>query len=81
LLSNERNELSLIQLTRLNNTMLGINSDLIKFVEAAPDTVITLTTGEKLVVKETFEEIRLKTIAYGRSLLGNRSVIEGGYCG
>ena len=69
----------MIQLTRLNNTVLGVNSDLIKFVEAAPDTVITLTTGEKFVVKESFEEIREKTAAY-RSLLTDANSIKGG-CG
>ena len=39
----------MIQLTRLNNSPLTVNSDLIKFVEQAPDTVITLLTGEKRV--------------------------------
>ncbi len=43
----------MIQLTRLNNTRLAVNSDLIKYVEEAPDTVITLLNGEKLVVRET----------------------------
>ncbi|HEY0794396.1 MAG TPA: flagellar FlbD family protein [Acidisarcina sp.] len=71
----------MIQLTRLNNSILGVNSALIKFVEAAPDTVITLTTGEKLVVRETFEEIREKTVEYGRSLLDRSDANERGYCG
>ena len=37
----------MIQLTRLNNHPLIVNSDLIKLVETAPDTVLTLVTGEK----------------------------------
>ena len=36
-----------IQLTRLNGNPIALNSDLIKFVENAPDTVITLINGEK----------------------------------
>ena len=42
----------MIQLTRLNNQPIVVNSDLIKFVENAPDTVITLVTGGKIVVLE-----------------------------
>ena len=37
----------MIQLTRLNGNPIALNSDLIKFVETAPDTVITLISGEK----------------------------------
>ena len=42
----------MIRLTRLNNQALTVNSDLIKFVEQSPDTLITLVTGEKIVVRE-----------------------------
>jgi flagellar protein FlbD len=47
----------MIQLTRLNNQPLVVNADLIKFIENAPDTVITLLTGEKLVVRESVNEV------------------------
>jgi flagellar protein FlbD len=47
----------MIYLTRLNNQMLVVNADLIKFIEKAPDTVITLLTGEKLVVRESVNEV------------------------
>jgi flagellar protein FlbD len=47
----------MIQLTRLNNTSITINSDLIKFVEQSPDTVITLLNGEKILVRESVEQI------------------------
>ena len=47
----------MIQLTRLNKHPLAVNSDLIKFVEQAPDTVITLVTGEKIVVLEKAQEV------------------------
>ena len=47
----------MIQLTRLNNQPLVVNADLIKFIENSPDTVITLLTGEKLVVKEALAEV------------------------
>ena len=40
---------TVIQLTRLNGNPIALNSDLIKFVENAPDTVITLINGERIV--------------------------------
>ena len=43
----------MIQLTRLNNHPFLLNSDLIKWIENAPDTVLTLVTGEKVVVSES----------------------------
>ena len=59
----------MIQLTRLNNQPLVVNSDLIKFVEKAPDTVLTLVTGEKLVVREAAEEVLAKIIEFRRTIL------------
>lgn len=59
----------MIQLTRLNNTRLAVNSDLIKYVEEAPDTVITLLNGEKLVVRETTEQVIERVRDFRRSVL------------
>ena len=39
----------MIKLTRLNHEPLVLNSDLIEYVEITPDTVITLTSGQKLM--------------------------------
>ena len=52
----------MIHLTRLNNQPLVVNADLIKFIENAPDTVITLLTGDKIVVRESVDEV-LKRVA------------------
>jgi flagellar protein FlbD len=43
----------MIEVTRLNNSIFFINPDMIVTLEATPDTVITLTNGEKLIVKES----------------------------
>jgi uncharacterized protein YlzI (FlbEa/FlbD family) len=59
----------MIQLTRLNNQPLTVNSDLIKFVEQAPDTVLTLVTGEKVVVLESSEQVLEKIIEFRRLIL------------
>ena len=47
----------MIRLTRLNHVPLVLNSDLIEHIEVTPDTVISLTTGQKLVVLESADEI------------------------
>lgn len=59
----------MIQLTRLNNARLAVNCDLIKYVEEAPDTVITLLNGEKLVVRETTEQVIERVRDFRRSIL------------
>jgi len=47
----------MILLTRLNNRPLVVNSDMIKFIENTPDTVLTLVSGEKIVVLESVAEV------------------------
>jgi flagellar protein FlbD len=59
----------MIQLTRLNNKPLMVNSDLIKFVEQSPDTLVTLITGEKLVVREPAESILARILEFRRAVL------------
>jgi flagellar protein FlbD len=59
----------MIQLTRLNNHPLVVNSDLIKFVEQAPDTVITLVNGDKIVVRESAEDVLGRVVQFRRSVL------------
>jgi flagellar protein FlbD len=60
----------MIPLTRLNHVPLVLNSDLIEHVEVTPDTVITLTTGQKLMVLESAEEVTSRVIAFRRAILG-----------
>jgi flagellar protein FlbD len=62
-----------IQLTRLNHQQFAVNSDLIKFIDKAPDTVVTLTTGEKIVVLETPERVIEKVIEFRRALIAGLS--------
>jgi flagellar protein FlbD len=59
----------MIQLTRLNHHALVVNSDLIKFVEQAPDTVITLLNGEKIVVRESAPDVLERVVQFRRSVL------------
>jgi len=59
----------MILLTRLNNKSLTVNSDLIKFVEQSPDTIVTLITGEKIVVRESVDQINALIIEFRRAVL------------
>jgi len=54
----------MIELTRLNDTKFILNADLIETVEEVPDTVVTLTTGKKIFVRETRYEIRDLVVMY-----------------
>ncbi len=58
----------MIYLTRLDNSELLVNALLIERLEAIPDTVVTLTTGRKILVLEPPEEVVQRTVAYLRSL-------------
>jgi flagellar protein FlbD len=54
----------MIHLTRLNGNPLVVNSDLIKYAESSPDTMLTLINGEKIVVLESCDVVVDRTIAY-----------------
>ena len=64
----------MIHLTRLNNKPLVVNSDLIKFVEQSPDTLVTLITGEKIVVLEKPNEVMARVVEFRRAVLQGLSV-------
>jgi len=61
----------MIQLTRLNHLPLVLNSDLIEYIEVTPDTVITLTTGQKIMVGESAAEVVDRVVAFRRSILNS----------
>lgn len=56
----------MIKLTRLNDQEIVVNADLIKFLESTPDTVLTLSTGEKLPVRESIDEVIERVIHFKR---------------
>ena len=58
----------MIILTRLNNRPLVVNSDMIKFIENTPDTVITLVSGEKIVVLESVAQVLEEILDFRRQL-------------
>jgi flagellar protein FlbD len=60
----------MIELTRLNGQKLFVNCDLLKYAEASPDTVLTLLTGDKIVVRESCGEVVEHAIAFRGRVLG-----------
>jgi flagellar protein FlbD len=64
----------MIYVTRLNHKSLVINSDLIEQIEMTPDTVISLTTGEKIMVLESSDELVERVVNFRRSIAGSIAV-------
>lgn len=57
----------MIKLTRLNQSELVVNAEMIEFVEAIPDTVLTLVSGKKIMVAEPVDVVVARVIEYKRS--------------
>ena len=60
----------MIEVTKINDVKILVNQDLIEVVEETPDTVISLTTGKKLIVKESRQEIKNLVELYKRAIFG-----------
>lgn len=58
----------MIRVSRLNGKEFVLNCDLIKYIESTPDTIITLTTGEKIMVKENVDAIVSATVKYRKKV-------------
>ena len=68
----------MIALRRLNNETIMVNPDLIESLEATPDTVVTLTSGNKLLVRDSMDDVREKIIEFKRRVHGPDARPEGG---
>lgn len=66
----------MIVVTRLNNKPIVVNPDLIVFIEETPDTIITLSNGEKLAVQESVSEVIHRVIAFRRCVFNPSIPIE-----
>ncbi len=67
----------MIEVTRLNETKLLINSDQIEFVEETPDTVISFLSGKKIIVKESRQEIQNLVILYKKKIVSDCLIFRG----
>lgn len=59
----------MIEVTKLNGDKILLNADLIEVVEETPDTVITLTTGRKIIAKESRQDIKSLVKSFRRDIL------------
>ena len=58
----------MIKVTKINGTELVVNADFVEVIECTPDTIVTLNTGKKLILKDTVDEIVKKIIDYKKSM-------------
>ena len=65
----------MIRLTRLNKNELVINAEMIEFIEAIPDTIVTLTSGKKIMVFEPVDTVVARIVEYKRTC--NQLVVSG----
>lgn len=62
----------MIEVSRLNGKVYFLNADLIRSIESTPDTLIHLTTGEKLMVKETVETVLERILNFRKRTVQER---------
>lgn len=58
----------MIRLTRLNHQPIVVNAELIEYLEATPDTVISLSNGQKLTVLESLDRVMSEIVEYQREI-------------
>jgi flagellar protein FlbD len=67
----------MIKVTRLNDAVLVVNVDRIQSLQAIPETVITFTNNDKIMVKEPLEEVSQRIVEYQRTV--NSKPVKGDY--
>jgi flagellar protein FlbD len=67
----------MIILTRLDGHQVAVNEDLLVFAEQTPDTVLTMTSGQRLMVKEPIAEIVVRIAAFRRKVMTEGALSHG----
>jgi len=67
---------AMVKLMRISGSAIVINADMIETLEATPDTIITLSTGKKLILKDQIDEVIAKVVDYQKMVGGRISVID-----
>lgn len=67
----------MIKITKMGGEKITINAELIESIQATPDTIITLTTNKKIIVKDSVDEIVKKVITYKKKIASCLTVKEG----
>ena len=66
----------MIKVTKINGQQFFINCDLMEFIESTPDTIISLTTGKKVIVRESAAEVIDKIVEYKSKILRNWEIVK-----
>ncbi len=66
----------MIAVSRLDGSPLVVNAELIQTIEARPDTVLSLTDGTKLIVRESPDDVVERVIAYRNRAYGGRRTVD-----
>jgi flagellar protein FlbD len=66
----------MIRVTRFDGSQLYVNADLIEFIESTPDTVLSLTSNRKVVVRETADAVVEQVIAYRHRVHSGPTVLN-----
>ncbi|OGR50319.1 MAG: hypothetical protein A2049_12955 [Elusimicrobia bacterium GWA2_62_23] len=66
----------MIKLEKLNGSMVVVNAELIESVEAAPDTVINLATGNRFIVKDPVDAVIAKVVEYKKQVYAERKCVN-----
>ena len=66
----------MIKLEKLNGTMIVVNADIIESIEATPDTVLNLATGNRFIVKNPVDEVVAKVIEYKKQVYAERKCVN-----
>lgn len=66
----------MIKLTRLNGAQVSLNADLVETIESAPDTTVTLVTGNRFLVRETVDQVIEKVVAYKKAVHAGKPVVN-----
>ena len=64
-------ESAMIEVTKINGVKILINPDLLELVEETPDTVLTFTTGRKIIVKESRQEVKNLVKSYRKDIFAD----------
>ena len=67
----------MIKLTLYNNADVILNADMIELVEHTPDTLISLTTGKKIMVKESVDDVVSRIVTYRRLVERKNTILAG----
>lgn len=61
----------MIELTKMNGRKVLVNPDLIELVEETPDTVVLFTTGRKIIIKESRQEVKNLVKSYRKDIFAD----------